>query len=413
MTLVHDVPSSEGVKNGLKRAKRLVEAQFTPVKLFPLVNYYIHADGSRTYDETHSPAWLPLKGMPYSSVRRYESYIGENISFETFYSALTNPDSVVYTKPITGTNQNVHNHYGIVCSCFASEVLEFPYRMPCVRIPKIPGVKEVPSEPLEGLRLLDIVLNVKIHVAVITDIERDENGTVRFITVSEAVLPNCRAVRFTAEEFKRYWLDREFKIFRYDKVDDITYTPDPFLPLPEDGPLPEAKINRSLMTDYGNKANYRLGEEVQVHVFDENCERVSMEAPDGSLTYFPVLEGKCTPRPEKPGFYKIRALLGEEASDPVEFCVTDLSFTTDKASYAAGETIRLHFRNSAGDPVIAWQFNRVASDRGCGNWFLEEPVPEGDLEVTCPDPEEAVVLYLMARNAYGIYTSDRIQVKEG
>ena len=412
MTLIHDIPSSEGVRNGLKRAKRLVEAQFTPVKAFPIVNYYIHADGSKTYDETHAPAWLPQKGMPYSSVRRFETYIGMNVSFETFYSALTNPDSVVYTKPITGTNQNVHNHYGIVCSCFASEVLAFPYRTPCIRIPDLPGVREVPAEPLEGLRLLDIVLNVKVHVAIITDIERDENGTVRFITVSESVLPNCRATRFNVEEFRNYWLNRDFRIYRYDYLDRIPYEPDPFLPLPEDGPLPEPKINRVLMTDYGNKANYRLGEEVLVSVFKEGYDRLALEDPDGEVSCFPVKEGKCPLRPEKPGFYKVSAVKNEEASDPVEFCVTALLFTTDKERYAAGEKIHICYQNDAQDPVIAWQFNRVSTDRGCGGSYIADPKPCGELELACPGPDDQVVLYLMARNAYGIYTSDRILVKE-
>ena len=413
MKLTHDLPSSEGVRNGLKRAKRLVEARFTPIKRFPVVTNYVHADGSRTYDENYAPAWFPEKGMPYSSVRRYESYIGLNVSFETFYSALTNPDSVVYERPITGTGQNVHNHYGIVCSCFVSEVLEFPYRTPCIRIPDLPGVHEISSDPLENLRLLDIVLNVKVHVAIITGIERDEDGIVRYITVSESVLPNCRVTRFSREEFQGYWLDRGFRIFRYDFADRISYTPDPFCPIEEDGPLPEVKINRTLMTDYGNKANYRLGEEILVSVFEPGFDRLSLEGPDGSLECFPVQDGHCVLRPEKPGFYRVRALSEGTVSDPVEFCVTDLLFTTDKTSYAAGEKIRLSYRNSAGDPVIAWQFNRCTNDRGCGGWHLADPVSEGDLELLCPSVEDPVVLYLMASNAYGVYSSERVLVKEG
>ena len=41
MKLTHDLPSSEGVRNGLKRAKRLVEARFTPIKRFPVVTNYV------------------------------------------------------------------------------------------------------------------------------------------------------------------------------------------------------------------------------------------------------------------------------------------------------------------------------------------------------------------------------------
>ncbi len=412
MTLLHDVPSSEGVKNGLKRAKRMVEAHYTPVAPFPTVNYCFHADGSRTYWYNYDAPWLPHKGLPYSSVRRVEKYIGYNVSFETFYSALTNPDSVVYKRPITGTGQNVHNYYGIVCSCFVSEVLDLPYRTPCIRIPDVPGMEEIPSDPLEGLRLLDVILNVKKHVAVITDIERDDSGKVRFITVSESVLPYCRSTRFTPEEFKGYWLDNEYRIYRYAGVDRITYAPDPFVPIAEDGPMEEPKINRVLMTDFGNKANYRLNEEIVVRVFEEGFDSVSLEDPDGARTRYPLTDGKCMLRPAKPGFYRIRAVREEEESDPLEICVTALLFTTDKSSYAPGEKMTVRYRNSAGDPVVAWQFNRVSNDRGSGGGFAAEPVSEGVFELTCPDVEGAVILYLMAKNAYGVYTSDRIVVKE-
>ena len=412
MTLTHDIPSSQGVLNGLKRAKRLVTAQFTPIQRFPVVTYYNHADGSRTYNEHYVSPWFPQKGIPYSSVRRVEKYIGINVSFETFYSALTNPDSVVYTRPITGTGQNVHNHYGIVCSCFVSEVLDFPYRTPCIRIPDLPGIEEVPALPLEGLRLLDIVLHVKKHVAIITDIERDEEGKVRFITVSESVLPLARATRFTPEEFKGYWLDNEFGIYRYAFVDRIPYTPDPFCPIEEDGPLPEAKINRVLMTDYGNKANYRLTEPVVISVFEEGYDTVSLQAPDGTRTEYPVRDGKCTILPGKPGFYKACAVRDGAESDPVEFCVTALLLATDKVTYARGEKMKVRYRNPAGDPVVAWQFNKVSNDRGSGGFYIADPKAEGELELTCPDIEGAAVLYLMAKNAYGVYTSDRIVVKE-
>ena len=411
MNLIHDIPSSEGVKNGLKRAKRMVEARFTPMKPYPIVIYSATADGKRVYHENYAPAWRPVTGLPYSSVRRVEKYIGYNVSFETFYSALTNPDSVVYTRPITGTGQNVHNYYGIVCSCFVSEVLEFPYRTPCIRIPDVPGVAEISAEPLENLRLLDIVLNVKRHVAIITGIERDENGIVRFITVSESVLPYCRVIRYTPEEFRGYWLENDYRIFRYDKVDDITYTPDPFVPIEEDGIMEAPKINRSLMTDFGNKANYRLGEPVEIRVFEDGVETVCVEGAGQEAVPLTVTDGKCTFCPVHPGFYSAFALRGEEKSDPVEFCVTDLAFTFDKDSYLPGEKMRIRFRSAAEDPLVAWQINRISNDRGCGGGFFAEPVQGNEIELIVPDAGEPVELYLLARNEYGVYSSDRMKIE--
>ncbi len=97
---------------------------YTPVKRLPILSKVLHEDSSKPYLrlESYSPTWLPLKGMIYSSVRRVGKYVGFNISLETFVSAITNPNSVVYTKPIKGTGQNVHNYYGTVCACFVSYV---------------------------------------------------------------------------------------------------------------------------------------------------------------------------------------------------------------------------------------------------------------------------------------------------
>lgn len=408
--LVHDIPSSEGVRNGLKRAKRLVGAAYTPVRNLPTVEFSV-ADGKRTYHDMISPAFLPLKGLPYSSVRRVEKYIGYNVSFETFLSALSNPDSVVYTKPIEGTGQNVHCHYGIVCSCFVSEVLDLPYRTPCLRIPLIPGVTKVDTGAFENLRLLDVVLHVKKHSAIITDIERDENGKVQFITVSESVMPFCRAVRYTREEFTHYWFDQEYGIYRYDGVDRITYEPDPFLPIPEDGPVEKPFINRTLMTDYGNKANYRLDETVEFSVFDPKFDRVSVKKPDGTTDEISVQDGKAVYAPASAGFYEAYAVSGNEKSAPVEFAVTDLRIMTNKEAYRPGEEILVRYENSADDALLAWQFNRCASDRGCGGGFFTDKPSYGKIALQVPEVEEDVELYLMARNRYGVYTSKRMKIK--
>ena len=410
MRVLHDVPSSEGVKNGLKRAKRLVEAAYTPVKQLPIIIYSV-ADGVRTYHETVSNAYLPLKGLPYSSVRRVEKYIGFNVSFETFYSALSNPNSVIYTKPIHADNQNVHCHYGIVCSCFVSEVLDLPYRTPCIRFPEIPGMQVIDTSAFENLQLLDIVLNVKQHIAIITDIERDETGKVQFITVSESVLPFCRAVRYTPEEFTHYWLDNGYKIYRYPDLDRITYESDPFMPIPVDGPVETPFINRTLMTDYGNKANYRLGEAVEISVFDPAFTAVSVLGPDGTSTTYPVEEGKATVLPAAPGFYEARAMNGETASAPVEFAVTDLTLTLDRDGYRPGDEIRVKYENSKDEVPVAWQFNVSATDRGCKGGLLPEGLPaNGEITLRVPDREEELELYLITKNRYGFYASDQVRI---
>lgn len=410
MLLYHDVPSSKGVENALRRARQMLEVSYTPVGSLPISQKLLTEDGGKMYIEDHAPAWFPLKGMIYSSVRRVEKYVGFNVSLETFLTAVSNPNSVVYTQPIRGTGQNVHNYYGIVCSCFASYVLDLPYRTPCARLPRVEGMTEIDPSPLENLRLCDLVLNVKKHVAVITGIERDVAGRVHAVTVSESVMPRCRTTRFTPEEFRGYWLADGYRIYRYAGLDRVSYTPDPFVPLEGDETSGTPRINPVLMPDFGNKANYRLGNEaVTLSVFDPECGTVIIVDPDGEESACPVYNGRAVIVPQKAGFFSARCAAGEESAC-VRWCVTDFRLEADKAAYTPGESIRLKFFNAAPDSLVAWQFNSVSDDRGRGGGYLTETEAGGELALCAPDAFGRYELYLIARNAFGAYSSNRIPI---
>ena len=341
-------------------------------------------------------------------MRCLETYFGFNISPETFLSALSNPNSVVYKKPVTGTGQNVHNHYGIVCSCFVSYCLDVHYRTNCARWPLMPGVHEVDMSRLENIRLADIVLNIKQHIALVTDVERDETGKVCYITVSESVIPFVRATRFTAEQFKNFWLANGYLIYRYDGVTDVTYEPDPFAPVEGDPEMPAPFINPSLMPDFGNKANYRLGEQpVELSVFEEGCKSIEITDPDGEKSLFPVEDGLVVLHPEKTGFYEAACVRENGRSEPVYWCVTDLIIEPEKGEYQFKENVTLKIKNPAGDSIADWQYNRRDINKGVGSGWL---YLKNEKEVTIPGPNMAlpVELYLIAKNKYGYYSSRRV-----
>ena len=413
MQLYHDVPASKGVENAVKRAKRLAQFQYMPILPLPIVEKLRGASGLRADSvnvESHSPAWLPIRGLLYSSVRRYETYVGYNISPETFLSALSNPNSVMYKQPIKGTGQNVHNHYGTVCSCYVSYCLNLHYRTNCARWPSLPGIHAVDTGRLENVRLADIVLNPKQHIAIVTDIERDAEGKVHFITVSESTLPLIRTTRFTPEQFTNYWLANDYVVYRYDGVKDVPYEPDPFAPVEGDPDMPAPFINRSLMTDFGNKANYRRGEQpVELTVFEKDCKAVEVTDPDGERSLWPVVDGFVKLDPEKIGAYEAACVIGSERSASVSWRVTDLIIRPEKEEYAPGEAVTLKIENPAGDPIVAWQYNRLDEWGNGGGWLDLK----GETEVTIPGPgrPETSVLYLIAKNDYGCYTSQRITLK--
>ena len=413
MLLYHDIPSSKGVENALKRAKQMVRVGYTPVADMPLCYSLRVGGGDRGYSYSHAAPFFPLHGVVYSSVRRVERYVGYNISLETYLTALSNPNSIIYTRKIEGTGQNVLSYYGIVCSCFASYVHDLPYRTPNDRWTKLPSVTEVDTSKLENLRLCDalqVLSPAHTHIAVITDIERDVEGKVQYITVSESVMPFCRETRFSAEEFRGYWLNDGYHAYRNANVDRVTYTPSPFVPLEDDPEMPAPEINRSLMPDFGNKANYILGvEPVELSVFDAACDTVAVIAPDGSETLYPVSDGKVVVKPETVGFYSACCLKGGARSASVEWCVVGLTGTLNKEVYDFGEEVKVRFSNPAGDRIIAYQFSTCDNDRGCGSDYLDVTATEGELTLAAPKKSGKVFLFLIAQNRFGDYTTSRVE----
>ena len=444
--LYHDRPASAGVENALKRAKQIVRARYAPIRPLPLVCKLVREDGGKAYGESELSPGYPAEGMVYSSVRRVEKYVGYNISPETFYTALQDPLSVLYTRRIAGTGQNVHAFYGIVCSAFVSWVLELPYRTPCKYLPRIEGMRlltEFEDEDsrncgaaqgdllegyrLEALQLLDVILDTTQHVAIITDIERDVNGRVRFVTVSESVLPFARETRFTPEQFVLFWMKRGFRVYRYAHTDGISYTPSPYVPLPEDAEescaLPRmpgslrgsdgTAGNPLLMPNFGNNANYRLADEpVVLDVLSPAVERVLIVGEDGTEELLPAgAVGTVRFDAKRAGFYRAFGICGEERTEPVGFCVTDLSFRLEKTALRPGETVNIRYQNASGDPLVAWQFNLCATDRGTGGGFFAPALPpDGEIRLEIPKVHEPVELYLIAKNRFGYYTSARTRI---
>lgn len=411
MTLYHDTPASKGVENALKRAQQMLKIRYMPVKPFPACEKIMDAQGKKSFVSTYSPAYFPAEGMVYSSARRGEKYLGYNISLETFVTALSNPNSVVYTRPIEGTGQNVHCWYGIVCSCFASYVHELHYRTSCAYWPSLEGITEVDTTKLENLRLGDLVLDVTRHIAVITDIERDVEGVVYYISVSESVMPFCRTTRFTPEEFRGYWLGGGYRVYRNANIDSITYTPNPFVPLAGDPPMSAPEINRTLMTDFGNKANYIRGEEaVELSVFDDTFDTVIVTDPDGEEAFYTVAGGKVIVKPEKIGHYSACCSGSGVHSPSVEWCVTGLTASVDKNIYTVDEEVKVHFNNPAKDRIVAYQYERYSDERGPGG-YLNVTAEYGDLTIPAPTKDGKYWLYLIARNPYGDYTTRRVDLE--
>ena len=324
---------------------------------------------------------------------------------ERYFTALLNPRSVLYTRQLKdapGTKAN--SYYGLVCSMYVSYVLDLPYRVVCKDWPSLSTVHLVNIDPLENLRLCDILLEPKSHIAIITDIQRDADGKIHWIEVSESTLPLTVRNTFTPEEFRHFWLDEGYSVWRYDLLDTITYTPNPYIPLPGDPELPVPAVDRALMLDFGNRANYRIGDEpVELSVFETDWEHLEVTAPDGSITAYPAAD--LVLQPTVPGRYRACLVRGDERSIGVEWCMVNISLSFDGQHHDAGESVTCHFTNAAADDVFYMTLNTDTYYVQGGYLLTAEERAAG---CACLPPIEKPGKYMvivLAKNEFGIYSS--------
>ncbi|MBQ4424353.1 MAG: hypothetical protein II882_01260 [Lachnospiraceae bacterium] len=404
----HDKPFSAGAENVLKRVRQMIDLRWTPIRPLPSCLTSQDPDGTKHCYFGYFPEWRPQVGVPYSSCRTVEKYVGWNVSTETFLSALRNPNSVVYTRELKdqpGTRGNCY--YGSVCSMTVSYALDLPYRVVCKDWPSLPDLHPVDTAQLENLRLCDIVVDPTHHVALITDIVRDEAGRVCEVEVSEETTPVGIRKSFTPEEFRHFWLEDGYSIYRYDKIDAVTYTPDPFIPLEGDPELPVPEINRDLMPDYGNRANYRIGDEaVELSVLTEGWETLEVTDPQGNVAAYPVTEKPLRLEPSLPGTYRARVCRGESGSAFVEWCMVDIRAALNKTVFSPGEKAVLRFDNAEkGDKVFHHVINTGEFYVIRSTDLTEEESSAGVTEFAAPEKAGDYNLILLARNNNGIYSS--------
>ena len=122
---------------------------------------------------------VTIKGVPYSSVKELDKFVGHEVSFYTFLTAAQNPKSVLYTEnvgqfPYKGVNCACY--YGTVCSMTVNYVLgiDCPYQTDMYA--GLPFIEEVVHQDVYHIRIGDILWK-KGHVVLIEDIEYDDNNS--------------------------------------------------------------------------------------------------------------------------------------------------------------------------------------------------------------------------------------------
>lgn len=425
MNLISSEPDSVGKKNVLERVKQLTEFKWTPIRNMPT-----HIPNGTKEKYTFFSADKEVTGMPYSNNVANDKYICENVSFETLLSAVVNPDSVLYNKNLYGY-RNSSTYYGIVCSGLVRHSLGIKERYSVKEFGTIPGMRKIAdcnsykADEIELCDILYVFCKTRVHVALITDILKNDAGEIVEIEVSEAVRPTCKRENFKVEEFFKEF--SVFELWRYDYIDSV--------PGCEPGTneiLFENKAIRKhpdIAVDFGNKSNYFLGQETIISVFREEENNIKIYK-DGSLLNEMSIFGKGNfSRIFDVGYYEIKL---EGSDEVVKFCVnyplithtvTDgvitvkvdsgndslishMDFMVKESYDDSKERIRLHSLKSEVSEAVPYyyHFSSLCKIRK----LTDEEIKSG--VIVAQIPENAGFFKITFKNKYGLWTHQMIKI---
>lgn len=298
--ITHELPANKGVENAVRKARQITDIEYTPRVDIPR---YCLMNGSDVHFIDWFKAGEKAKGIPYSGSGRtnhwtygridpavragqwgyYMFFVGLEVSFETFVTAARYPNSILGERaaPDATFNEADVSIYGDVCSALVSYALGL--KSPIWPIPQFMSSASYGKNWFKalgalgtGIQLADIrlgdVFHNNTHIAIITDIIRDETGVITFVEISEATTignanneahhdelgGKCRRKTWPAGELiVSYWAT-DYLMYRFKAFTGNGYTKSEFVDTGDEGDC-QPIVDLPCIPYLGNKARYKAG----------------------------------------------------------------------------------------------------------------------------------------------------------
>lgn len=386
--------TSAGMKNALMKARQLTDLSWVPlIGTIPKVS---KKDGERIY--LHYNKGEEYKGIPYSSVYEKNTYVGSNISIETFISATCNPNSFLYTRDLREecNEPKAVPFYGTVCSKFVQTVLGINENYNTAHFEKIDGMRKMFSAggySAEELKRCDVLLCAGKHTAMVTDILKNENDEILYIEVSEETTnPSMQRKKWNTEEFFSHF--EKYDVLRYEYLDKVPYEHSPFVNVFDEKYVLDSR-EYDVLTRRGDKCNIPVGEEITLDVLTDGWEKYKI-FKDGKLFFEAEISKEIQPGHLCPGYYQVLLVSGEKESRPCFFCITECVL---KARNDGEGKVRISYSYSSGEPIWV-QVGTI------GESFFSKTDATGD-EVVYYDLSvvKTKKVRIAFKNEYGVYVS--------
>ena len=371
-----------GIQNAVKKAYQMTELAFVPVGTF-----YPNSAERKPY-----VAGQQYKGVIYSSTKETNTFVGQDVSFHTFMTAMHNPRSVLYTiqldkAPYHGSNCRAY--YGTVCSGLVNYALCIKLAQRSTDILESDRFELIPQQNAKGVQVADIIARDG-HPRIVTAKTKNSKGQ----TVIEiCVAYNSGSRRYTVVGEKAFdsMLRRNgYKIFRYKDIwQNTEYTPvNEFVAVAGEEKLP-FEYNEEICANKGDESCYITGEDiiinvlgkgekVQIYKDNEIFDEIYVQEKDTDL----VLKGYAY------GNYKARLVKKTgRRSHFTRWKVIDVNVSIDK------EKNRICFSSANAKPVY-YEFSTIGGSRPTNKnrtyaaLFTEEDLKNGYVKVQPPKKPE-------------------------
>lgn len=313
--------TSPGVINSVKKAYQMTDLKFTPKNNIDY-NY-----GTYFANNTY-------QGLIYSSVKEIQTYVGSDVSFHTFMTAINNPRSKIYTEhidqlPYHGVNCKAY--YGTVCSDFVCYSLGIS-GYASYSFPTSKNFRKLISYHPDSVQVGD-VLYKKDHVALITGLAKDKSGHVKALEISEAAQRGCERNSVTSTEFEIMMGTEYISIHRYIDIDKNTeyQSHAEFVPVMGEQSIPFV-YNDDICVDKGDKSCYLESEEIVINIL-HSVEKLEIYKDDLLYKEIDIRDNLDISLKDLPyGDYKARVSWGGINSDYTYWKVVNVTTKIDRSS---------------------------------------------------------------------------------
>lgn len=270
-----------GEQNAVAGARQMAYAKWSPIKR--LISQFDNDSAGDIYFQAEQE----VMGMPYSSARGANKYLGAGVMPYTFLTAVRNPRSVLYTRHYTYNNACLY--YGIVCSNLVGWGLKFGVNHTCAHLRKLPERIDLGWNELHPG---DYIVNDH-HTIMITDVVRDGYGRIVSVEDIQSGTPNVYVGSHHWPKYKDDGIAGGYKPYRWPKVHATEYDSLSYLwGFPDETVTPV--VIPDIMSEYGDKAvvypqarvdsadDTSRDEDIRINVLDSTGYTQIMVKRDGS-----------------------------------------------------------------------------------------------------------------------------------